>query len=302
MDYEAIAGRMAEAVPDLPDAGKYDLWDQARDTWVCALKYFVSPRLKAMLFPESVFASGGSGLPFFPPAPVDEKMTVSVRAPEATGFPEGWWTDFGNAAVGTSLGKEYADVKKAQATVDSKNKELSPEGSKGMAMISKWYRTVFQSLFKPFAEEYAALKPEETEQVKGAYIHVLTSDRFLEGTLALLVSGNWGHQEWELYHHFLKLRILGADDGELQGVMDCFAGKGLMLPTMTLENLDQYRAFYKEGKVYDGNFNGETARLISFYSGSQDYPMGLPMQIAMKQYSQGIFHKLLQEELGGYGR
>lgn len=302
MDYEAIARRMVEAVPDLPDAGKYDLWDQARDTWVCALKNYVSSRIKIMMFPECFYTLEGAAPIIFPSVAPDEKMVLSVKAPQVTGFPEDWWADFGNAAIGMSLGKEYADVKKAKDVVFNKNRELSPEGSKGAAMISKWYRTIFQTLFKPFAEEYAPLQPEETGKVKEAYINVLTSDRFLEGMLVLLISGNWGHQEWELYHHFLKLRVLGAGDGELQKVMDCLAGKGLMLPTMTLENLDKYQVFYKEGKVYDGNFDHAAARMLAYFGDTRDYPKGSPMQFAMKQYRQNLCHHILREELGGYGR
>lgn len=302
MDYEEIARKMIAAVPNLPAAGEYDLWDQARDTWVYTLKVSVSPRMQLILFADTLLSSEEACQLIPWPIPVDPKIAVSKKAPEVTGLSANWWSDFGNAAISTGLGKDYADLKKAQATVDSKNKELSPEGANGIKIISKWYQTIFQTLFPSFANEYSPLQPCEINEVKKEYIKSLTSGHFLEGMLALFISGNWGHQEWELYHHFLKLRILGAKDEELQKVMDCFNQKGLMLPSLALEKLDQYHAFYKDGKVYNGNFNRETARMLSYYNTVKE-PVGGPlMQMAQKQIAQEFCHQMLREELGGYGK
>ncbi|MEV0728480.1 hypothetical protein [Polymorphospora sp. NPDC050346] len=161
---------------------------------------------------------------FFPSyAPVPLEGDVAA----VTGLPDQWWSDLVVALLAravydvSAVERGHVDVGAVDAAVAAAGATLSPR-------LVDWYGHVLSVAFPPVASALAAL-PDRAAALD-AYAGHLTSPDWVGMKRLQWLGGTWVGADWELFHHWVKLALLGASDDRVAGVITAAAGLGLPVP------------------------------------------------------------------------
>lgn len=289
---DKIVEALVNCCPDnLPDLGRTDdLWDKAREIWI--YKMIFSINKGTGLFAASLALNWNTSS--------ISNMTVGDRQKEIeqvcaiTGFDDDWWNDFGSAAVASSFSNNYVKLDDAQRTLKEKNTELSLQGKRGKTIIFNWYSYVFSHDYQSFTVPYGNLTQETREKVVDCYFECLQSPNFINGKKALLNQGKWKNYQWELFHHYLKLKILGATDERISECKSYLCSEGLPEMPSALN----YFVYYKAQDVYSNEFQDCVLGTMNQIVDSTNTAKGGLGQLVSKQ----VFQSMLQREISRYAR
>ena len=79
----------------------------------------------------------------------------------------------------------------------------------------------------PTAAAYNKLTDAEKKNAKTDYINAITNDAWVSNKTIAYEKGEWPDSDWELYHHWNKIMILGATTEEVNGLINLLASKRL---------------------------------------------------------------------------
>lgn len=110
-----------------------------------------------------------------------------------------------------------------------------------------FYQYLLTAHDNPIAAAWSHLSDDEKKTGKNAYIQAITNPAWVRNKVIAQQSGDWPDPDWELFHHWCKLQILGASDNEIAGVIKTLTEADLVIPeTVTAEKWLQYdRWVYK---------------------------------------------------------
>ena len=141
------------------------------------------------------------------------------------------------------------------STRDFVNIDSVRKAEKGLAQLmgkrhAAFYRYLMTAYQNPVKEAWAKLSDAEKKTGKQDYIDAITGTAWVANKAAAQAQGNWPNPDWELYHHWNKLKILGAGDEEVESVISTIRSKGLSIPDQTDERHWQlYDRWMTEGEA-----------------------------------------------------
>ncbi len=148
----------------------------------------------------------------------------------ATGLNLNFWSGLAVACLCqqmytvTSTTKKRINIDKVLPKIAASNSQLKPR-------LINWYAFVAAKAKGDIATALAKFPAEaDRKMAKEHYITGLTSLAWINKKLAQDASGNWTNRDWELFHHWIKLKALGATDQEIDETITKATALGLPIP------------------------------------------------------------------------
>jgi hypothetical protein len=200
-----------------PQLGDYAIAQAARAAIVSALEGATPGRHSG--FP----VNGDTFLRIFFPdwAPAPYAADVSPA------FPQVRWSGFAVAVLCQAMFNLASDLR-PQLRQDKIDGDIAGFNAAVSAQAVAWYAHVFANASQDFASAYA--EAGEKARVLAEYTTQLTSDHYVTSRRAMVASSTWTNQTPELFHHWLKLTILGASDALVDQTIAKLAGMQLPIP------------------------------------------------------------------------
>lgn len=121
----------------------------------------------------------------------------------------------------------------------------------------KFYQYLLTTCENPVAEAWKKLSEAEKESAKKDYIQAITNPAWIGNKCIAQQQGNWPDPDWELYHHWCKLQILGATEEEVNTVIRTLQSGGLNIPeSVNPDHWIHYDRWVTAGKAL-GNLKWE---------------------------------------------
>ncbi|KAI8505210.1 hypothetical protein Bbelb_173190 [Branchiostoma belcheri] len=136
-----------------------------------------------------------------------------------------WWADFSVAVLCQGMYNLTKDLRK-QLKKDDINNAVKSKNSELKTHCMAFYAKVFRDTFAK--AQYNSIKNKTS--AKAQYKAALTSDAWIMAKRMEASEGMWTDAAWELYHHWVKLHLLGASNAEIDGVIKQLSSKDLMIP------------------------------------------------------------------------
>lgn len=91
------------------------------------------------------------------------------------------------------------------------------------------YRSVLAVCSNPVQEAYRGIPQEMLKVAKDDYKKSLTNPSWVYNKIALYEAKKWKDADWELYHHWNKLMLLGASESEVSEIISDLKNMGLTI-------------------------------------------------------------------------
>ena len=163
--------------------------------------------------------------PYYSPAPYQ----IQVRG--YTGFSTSWWADFSVAALCKAM-YDLTTRLRPQLNVNKITSDIR-EYSQQLRSTWKYYAYIFSKENSQFSEAFGSLSKYDIAKYKNNYIQAgLLSPAWIMDKKKQLSQGTWRDPDpaWEMFHHSIKLHLLGATDTEIDDVLNQLVANQLLFP------------------------------------------------------------------------
>eukprot|EP00058_Branchiostoma_floridae_P009361 XP_002594849.1 hypothetical protein BRAFLDRAFT_124437 [Branchiostoma floridae] len=169
-----------------------------------------------------------------------------------------WWSDFSTVVLCQAMYNLTSDLRK-QLKKDNINNAVNSKNSELKKHCMSFYAKVFSQTFAKKA--YDSIQNKKS--AKAEYIAVLTSDAWITAKRTVASEGMWTDAAWELYHHWVKLHLLGASNKEIDGIIKQLKSKELMIPQeVGAGNWTSYTAWMDPSAITWKDIQGDAAKGI----------------------------------------
>lgn len=165
--------------------------------------------------------SGPSFLSIFFPQYSAAPYSGSVSS--ATGLADGFWSEFAVAVLCQAMYNITSSLRsqllsgKINDAVTAHNNSLRPHAT-------ALYGEVLKLGFPDFTNAFNAIS--DKAQALATYESHLQSDHYITALAALYHGqGGWPNPDWTLFHHWVKLSVLGASDAAIATIITTVKGK-----------------------------------------------------------------------------
>ncbi|XP_035690956.1 uncharacterized protein LOC118425909 [Branchiostoma floridae] len=258
---DALYARVSEAIAaipndtvvqlfgELPTTGGNDAGKPARSALVSKLKSSTPGRHTEM------FGSGDRFVDIFFPnhssAPYEGDTSL-------TGLDNNWWSDFSVAALCQAMYNLTKDLRK-QLKSDDINNAVNNKNTELKTHSMLFYAKVFSDTF--IKTTYHMITDKAS--AKQHYVSALTSDAWITAKRAIAAEGMWTDAAWELYHHWVKLHLLGASNDEIDGIIKQLSSKELPIPPeVGVGSWTSYMAWMNPAAITHQDIEGDSANGI----------------------------------------
>ena len=164
-------------------------------------------------------------------APTYSKAPYQDEVTQYTGLSYSWWSGFSVAALCkamydlTTKLRPHLNVNKITADISDYDEHL-----KG---TWKYYAYVFMKENSQFSETFGSLSSDDIVKYRNMYIQDgLLSPAWIMAKKTQLSEGTWRDPgpTWEMFHHSIKLHLLGAGDADIDDVLNILVDQGLLFP------------------------------------------------------------------------
>ncbi|MFC6977866.1 hypothetical protein [Microbulbifer taiwanensis] len=147
----------------------------------------------------------------------------------ATGLSGSYWRNFNVALLCEAMYKITSNLRKQ---LDHKRAERDIASYMGTLLSSAmpFYSSLLEQVAGPVKSAFDAIGSASYVAARSAYLSLIQSPPFADAKLAQVASGTWGNGDWEMFHHFAKLKVLGASDADINGVIDYLKGQDVPIP------------------------------------------------------------------------
>ena len=136
------------------------------------------------------------------------------------------WTGFSVAVLCEAMYRLTRELR-PQLRIGSIQAAVGSHNEAVQASAVAWYGYVFSLCFAPFAAPFSSLSESQRPQVAAEYNRALTSPTWVTMKEQEYADGQWSDRESELFHHWLKLSLLGLSDAEIDTTIGELAQQGL---------------------------------------------------------------------------
>jgi hypothetical protein len=115
--------------------------------------------------------------------------------------------------------------------IDKVKGDLLIYNSKLSGARASWYAVIAGEFDGDIKTALAAIPEAARPAAREAYISGLTSDAYINLMATRYnASGSWSNRDWDLFHHWIKLKALGASDDEIDRTITEAKDEGLPVP------------------------------------------------------------------------
>jgi hypothetical protein len=167
------------------------------------------------------------------------------------------WRSFSIAVYSDFIYKHQLSIWRA-IDVNKVREDLTTYNSKLGGARTGWYALMAGEVDGMIKTALAAIPETERPAARQNYMTGLTSDAYI--TLMATrynASGSWSNRDWDLFHHWIKLKALSASDDEIDRTITAAKGRGLPVP----DDL-QAGAWRGWSKWFGADFDGSDLKLI----------------------------------------
>ncbi|HYP00216.1 MAG TPA: hypothetical protein VER76_08500, partial [Pyrinomonadaceae bacterium] len=148
-----------------------------------------------------------------------------------TGLTDAFWSDMAAAALCQQMYHVTSKIR-PKILIDKINGNLGAWNANLRGRVARFYAHMARVVDGNIKTALAAFPDEPSrKQAREYYMLGLTSDSWINAKVTQQASGNWTNQDWELFHHWIKLAALGASDQEIDDVITRASAKGLPVPS-----------------------------------------------------------------------
>jgi hypothetical protein len=161
-----------------------------------------------------------------------------------------WWKDLSVAVLCQSMNRNTS----CRFKTDLISSDLQGYNStiKNSAMFRLYEHTIEHNFMK-YNGDY--------NKAKNDYIKNICTSDWVNYKMLLYESGRWADGAWELFHHWLKLKILGASDSEITSTIQELRELGLKIfDEVDEHNWSNYRNFFDPDKIDGDDIEEESKR------------------------------------------
>lgn len=241
---------LSELFGFLPEQAANPIGVAAKSAWIACVEASPTGSFGGQGDPGMLIQPQGTFSQLFFAAPTTSPYTAEVTAELGAD----WWAAFSTAVLCEALYNIATDTQTAinqtemETDLASMRASLSTSGT-------PWYQTVFAS---EEASLISAAVQGNAPAALNTYLGVLTSPQWITAKQAALSDGEWPDPEWELFHHAIKLLVLGATQDQVTGAFTQLASGGLTLPEdMNASTWTHYLAWLPEQTVNWNDFQSD---------------------------------------------
>lgn len=182
-------------------------------------------------------------------------ITPQKEIPNLVSLSDHFWSDFSTALLcqrGVEYSKNIANMTKS----DLVNQDVINSNNSLKLKCFRWYGVVAQSMTDdPIGKAMQAFNDSSKKrQALDHYREGLMSESWINIRNLQDAQGQWPDKVWELYHHFIKLNLLGASDEAIKETIETMIKRGLKIPDEL--KADKYQAWHQwylplNGDLYD---------------------------------------------------
>jgi hypothetical protein len=121
-------------------------------------------------------------------------------------------------------------VRSSDIDIDKVRRDLTSLNGVVRNSLWRWYAKMLNTVPGPVKTALDEFAPREGSNAKADYIFAITSPAWINQHVTMYNLGTWQDPEWELYHHWCKLTVLGASQDEIAGTIKTIQSKGVHIP------------------------------------------------------------------------
>ena len=184
-------------------------------------------------------------------APSYRKAPYQDEVTQYTGLSYSWWSDFSVAALCKAM-YDLTTKLRPRLNVNLITADISDydEHLKG---TWKYYAYIFMKENSQFSEAFASLSADDIVKYRNMYIHDgLLSSTWIMAKKTQLSEGTWRDPgpTWEMFHHSIKLHLLGAGDADIDDVLNKLVDQDLLFPQeVRAVNWREYSGWFDSDKI-----------------------------------------------------
>ena len=146
-----------------------------------------------------------------------------------------FWEDYSIACLCSAIYNLTTDVRKQMLNDKIRNK---------MDASFNWLKSNIKGFYQHMLENYATDNPinaalrqiSDRNAARNRYQDFLLNGAWIMARSVQWSKGDWPDRDWEMYHHYMKLKLLGASDQDIDGLIGQLLSKGLPLSGAVSQN------------------------------------------------------------------
>ncbi|WP_396587032.1 hypothetical protein [Bermanella sp. R86510] len=149
---------------------------------------------------------------------------------ELTGISANFLKDFSISLLCQAMYNITSRLRK-QIKKDKVNHDVSTASATIIGQATTFYSSLLNQVDGPVKAALDAIGSGQFAVAKDQYLSMIKSMPFVDAKLAQVASGSWGNADWEMYHHYTKLKVLGASDADVNGVIQYLKTNDVPIPS-----------------------------------------------------------------------
>ncbi|EAY25925.1 hypothetical protein [Microscilla marina] len=151
-----------------------------------------------------------------------------------------WWQKWSASLLCQAI---YYEVAPLGMNIDKINAQVDSYSAEFRSKAFVWYAYVLPQACPEIGRALACLP--NFEEARLLYIAYLVDKNWIAAKNNAVAEGQWSNAGWEMFHHCIKLHLLGATADEITQVMQTLQDMGLKMPGVAWEFGDYWRYYYE---------------------------------------------------------
>ncbi|NPD29775.1 hypothetical protein [Corallococcus exiguus] len=163
---------------------------------------------------------------FFPNYSADPNQGAVTPA---TGLNDSWWSSFAVVTLCQAMYNITSDLR-PQLKQPAINNQVSASNAALQPKLNALYSQLLKTTPNAVATALAAIPQGQWSQAASIYSSYLSNPAWISAKVAQAASHQWTDQTWELFHHWLKLQLLGMSNASIDALINQLVAAQLPVP------------------------------------------------------------------------
>jgi len=146
-----------------------------------------------------------------------------------------FWSDYSTACLCSAIYNLTTRLRK-QMLRDKIQNKMDDSFNRLKSNIREFYLVMLEHYSGENPVRAALAEISDRKAALSRYREFLLDNAWIAVRNAQWSTGDWPDRDWEMYHHYLKLRLLGANDQDVDSLIGELRAKGLQLSNAVLQN------------------------------------------------------------------
>ncbi len=170
---------------------------------------------------RSIFFPKYSALPF------QDKLAAQAEGQ--------FWSDYSVACLCRAI-YNLTTLLRKQMLHDKIRNKMDDSFNRLKANIKEFYLVMLEHYSGDNPVKAALAEISDRKAALNRYREFLLDDAWITARNAQWSTGDWPDRDWEMYHHYLKLRLLGANDQDVDSLIGELRAKGLQISNAVFQD------------------------------------------------------------------